>query len=245
MSEEQHAYKFKSAANTSAWSTYRRLYYGEISLLRAIRAEATTFLFGTTPGAVGLGIRKFAYPPLLGSSGTKTIFGRNLTLRHPHKIFLGDQVILDDNVVLDAKGDSNQGISIGSNVYIGRNTIIYCKNGNIRIGDNVNISSNCQIFSSGDMEIQDGTMIAAFCYLLNGGSYEISKEAPPFAKQNGTKSKGPTVVGRNSWLASHVTITDGVKLGTHCVVGAGSVVLKDMPADALCVGAPARKIRQL
>jgi small conductance mechanosensitive channel len=49
-------------------------------------------------------------------------------------------VIIDDNCLIDAKGDRNAGIEIGSNVYIGRNTTVYCKNGDIRIGDNVTVA---------------------------------------------------------------------------------------------------------
>ena len=61
-------------------------------------------------------------------------FGRHLTLRHAHKIRLGQGVVIDDNGVLDAKGDGNRGIVLGNRVYVGRNTIIYCKNGDIHIG---------------------------------------------------------------------------------------------------------------
>lgn len=245
MTEEPASYKVKAMPTASAWQTYRQLYYGNTPLLGALKSELVTFLFSATPGALGLGFRKILYPSLFVHTGRGTIFGRNLTVRHPHKIRLGAKVILDDGVVLDAKGDTNTGITIGDNVYIGRNTIIYTKNGNIRIGDNVNISSNCQIFSSGDLEIGDGTMIAAFCYLLNGGGYDTSTTAPPFAQQAGTVSKGPTTIGTNCWLAAHTTITDGVTLGGHCVVGAGSVVLQDQPADSLCAGTPARTIRNL
>jgi len=245
MKPNTNAFKTKDMQRRSAWQTYRHLCFGDVSLGRAIRTESTTFIFGSMPGAAGLAMRKFLYPALFSQTGGKTIFGRNLTLRHPHKIQLGSNVIIDDGVVLDAKGNSNAGISVGDNAYIGRNTIIYTKNGNIRIGDNVNISSNCQIFSSGDLEIGDGTMIAAFCYLLNGGVYDTSRDALPFSQQSGTISKGPTCIGANSWIAAHSTITDGVNLGEHCVVGANSVVLQDLPAHTLSAGTPARVIRTL
>ncbi len=245
MSDKPNPFKVKEAERTTAWSAYRQLYFGDVSLPNAIRTEMITFLFSTTPGAIGLGFRKLLYPCLFAQTGSRCIFGRNLTLRHTHKIRLGTNVILDDGVVLDAKGHTNQGITIGNNVYVGRNTIIYTKNGNIRIGDNVNISSNCQIFSSGDVVIGEGTMIAGFCYILNGGVYNMDQQASPFARQDGTSSEGPTVIGPNCWLAAHTTITDGIELGRHCVVGAGSVVLADMPQDSLCAGTPAKKIRDL
>ena len=54
-------------------------------------------------------------------------------LRHPHKIRIGDNVVIDDNCLIDAKGESNAGIRIGSGVFIGRNTILSCKNGDIEL----------------------------------------------------------------------------------------------------------------
>jgi acetyltransferase-like isoleucine patch superfamily enzyme len=51
-------------------------------------------------------------------------------LRHPHKI-IGDNVVIDDLCCLDAKGTDNRGITIGNGVFVGRNTILSCKNGDI------------------------------------------------------------------------------------------------------------------
>ena len=55
-------------------------------------------------------------------------------LRHPHKIHIGSNVVIDDNCLLDAKGETNRGIRIGDGVFIGRNTILSCKNGDIELG---------------------------------------------------------------------------------------------------------------
>ena len=69
-------------------------------------------------------------------------------LRHPHKIRIGDNVVIDDNCLIDAKGDANRGITIGSGVFVGRNTILSCKNGDIELGDGANVGFNCEIFSA-------------------------------------------------------------------------------------------------
>ena len=58
------------------------------------------------PGALGLALRKTLYPLLLGACGRNVVFGQNVVLRHPHKIRIGDNVVIDDNCLLDAKGDS-------------------------------------------------------------------------------------------------------------------------------------------
>ncbi len=93
------------------------------------------------PGAIGLALRKTLYPLLLGSCGRNVIFGQNVVLRHPHKIHVGNNVVVDDNCLLDAKGESNRGIRIGSGVFIGRNTILSCKNGDIELADGATSAS--------------------------------------------------------------------------------------------------------
>ena len=70
------------------------------------------------PGAVGLVLRKFFYRSLFKKVGTNVIFGKNLTIRYPHKISIGNNVIIDDNCLLDAKGKENNGIVIEDNVII-------------------------------------------------------------------------------------------------------------------------------
>jgi len=90
------------------------------------------------PG-LGLVLRSKLYPMILGSVGRNVVFGVNVTLRHPHKIHIGDNVVVDDNCLLDAKGSTNRGITIGSGVFIGRNTILSCKDGDIEVADGANL----------------------------------------------------------------------------------------------------------
>ncbi len=227
------------------FSKYREIQYGDVSSTFAIRAECLFSILGPMPGAAGLFLRGKFYPSLLGACGKNVVFGRNLTLRHPRKIRLGNDLIIDDNVVLDAKGASNKGITVGDSVFIGRNTIVYCKNGDIVLEHAVNISSNCQIFSSNRVVIGAQSVIAAFTYILSGGQYDPDDKTTPFADQSGMITRGPTTVGANCWLAAKVVIVDGVTVGNHCVIGAGSVVMKDIPPDSLAVGTPAKVVRSI
>ena len=75
--------------------------------------------------------------------------------------------MLDDNSVVDAKGDGNGGITLKSGVYIGRNSIVYCKGGDITLEEEVSISSNCVVFSSNKLTMHPGSMIGAYSYLLS------------------------------------------------------------------------------
>lgn len=236
--------KTMADSGTSSAAKYRAIYHGNVSTTRFLLTETATTLFSCIPGAAGLAIRKLFYPALFNSCGHGTVFGRSISLRHPSKITLGSRVVIDENVMLDAKGSSNRGISVGDDVFIGRNTIIYCKNGNITIGKGVNISSNCVIFSSNDLKIENDVIIGAYSYLLSGGEYDISS-AERFVEQSGMKSSGPLTVGSNSWLGARVTVLDSASIGTHCVIGAGAVVTKPVDPDTLAIGVPARKIKSL
>ena len=132
----------------SKLAQYQRLVIGKKDLIALIKYELIMSLISWIPGALGLFLRSRLYPLILGQVGKHVIFGTNIVMRHPHKIRFCDNVIIDDNCLLDAKGSSNSGIIIGSNVYIGRNSILSCKDGDIVLKDHVNLGFNCEIFSS-------------------------------------------------------------------------------------------------
>ncbi len=245
MSEAPSSAKVKSIRGGSAFRKFRDITYGPASLGHVILAELIVTLTSPIPGALGLVLRKKLYPFLFKQVGRGVIFGRNLTVRHGTKIVIGDNVIIDDNAVLDAKGDRNRGITIGSDVYIGRNTIVYCKNGDMTIGDRVSLSSNCQVFSSNNLTIEPDCVIGAFTYILSGGEYDYNDREIPFSLQSGMETKGPLTIGSNTWIAAHVTVTDAANIGAHCVIGAGAVVIHPIPADSIAVGMPARAVKSI
>lgn len=240
MSEEKAAYKVKNQSG-GAWSTYRNLVYGDQPLGKILYVELCTLLFGSLPGPLGYVLRGKLYPSFFASCGKKVVFGRNLTLRHSHKIRLGDRVILDDQVVLDAKGTDNRGITLGEGGYVGRNSILYCKGGDIELGPRVNFSANCTVFSSNSLTIGEGCMIAAYCYLLSGGEYDLKSDLP-FADQNGMETRGPCSVGKNCWLGARVTVLDGSRIGDHSVIAASAVVKGFHPEHSLLGGIPAKPL---
>jgi len=248
MTEESN-FKFKTVSGKrgtgGAFQKYRVLNYGEMSLLKMFAAELCFFICGGLGGAIGLALRCKLYRLFFASVGKKVFFGRNVVIRHPQRIRIGDGVIIDDNCVIDAKGEDNEGITFGNNVFVGRNTIIYCKNGNIRFGDDVNVSTNCQFVASNDMTIGPKTVIGAYSYFLSGGGYDFSKDALPFAEQTGFMTSGPLTIGENCWIGARVTILDAACLGNRCVAAAGAVVTKPMPANTVVGGIPAAVIKEI
>ncbi len=228
-------------ARRSAREKYAALVVGRPGWVALLAHEAVTLLSQHVPGALGLVLRQQLYPLLLGACGRNVVFGQNVVLRHPHKIRIGDDVVIDDNCLVDAKGEDNQGIAIGSGVFIGRNTILSCKNGDIALADGVNVGFNCEIFSASRVTVGADTLIAAYCYLI-GGDHDMSDPTQPVLAQP-RRSEGVTV-GQGAWLGAGAKLLDGVTIGDRAIVGAGAVVTADVPAGAVAVGIPARIVGQ-
>jgi acetyltransferase-like isoleucine patch superfamily enzyme len=227
------------AAGSSAREKYARLIVGRPGLGALLKYEAIITLAQSWPGALGLVLRKRLYPLLLGSCGRNVVFGQHVVLRHPHKIQIGSDVVIDDQCLLDAKGESNRGIRIGSGVFIGRNTILSCKNGDIELGDGANIGFNCEVFSASRVHIGSSALVAAYCYVI-GGDHDFSDPAVPVLGQ--TRTSAGITVGAAAWLGAGAKILDGVTVGEHAIVGAGAVVTHDVPPRAVAVGIPARVV---
>jgi acetyltransferase-like isoleucine patch superfamily enzyme len=221
---------------------YATLVVGEKGLWKLLRFELITLFFSWVPGALGLALRRVFYPSLFRKVGRGVIFGRNLTLRHPHKISIGDHSVIDENVVLDAKGEKNDGLRLGDNVYIGRNTILSCKEGSIAVGDYTNISANCSLLSETEINLGRYCFLAGHCYLVAGGNHSFDDVSRPIMFQPSV-SKGGIRVDDDVWLAAGVIVLDGVTIGPGTVVGAGAVVTVSLPEYSVAVGSPARVIR--
>lgn len=232
-------------AKESNFDKYRRMVGGDMGWLKLIYFEVVVLFFSLIPGALGLICRKIFYRPLFKRVGKNVIFGRNLALRNPHKIVIGDNVIIDDECLLDAKGDSNQGITIGDYVSIGRFSSLVCKNGDIRIGSHVNIGTMVKIVvaDSGEIEFGSNIDVGSGCH-FSGGSYDYSQmDKLPSAQRQPTRG---IFVEDFAWIGAGVIVLDGVRIGTRSILGAGSVVTRDVPPQSIAFGVPAevRKKRE-
>src|SRR4051812_31327371 len=222
---------------TSSRAKYAALVVGRPGLGALLKYELIVMFAQSWPGALGLALRKALYPLLLGSCGRNVVFGQHVVLRHPHKIHIGSNVAIDDNCLVDAKGESNRGIRIGDGVFVGRNTILSCKNGDIEIGDGANIGFNCELFSASRVAVGRNVLIAAYTYVI-GGDHDFSDPAKSVLEQARTSS-GVTIAD-GVWIGAGAKILDGVTVGAGAVIGAGAVVRDEVPASAIAVGMPAR-----
>lgn len=227
------------APGTSIREKYAALVVGRPGLGALLQYELVVAIAQARAGALGLALRQKLYPLLLGSCGRNVVFGQNVVLRHPRKIHVGSNVVIDDNCLLDAKGETNVGIRVGNGVFIGRNTILSCKNGDIDIADGANIGFNCEIFSASRVAIGRSVLMAAYSYVI-GGDHDFSDPSKSVLSQSRT-SAGVTV-GEGAWLGAGAKILDGVTIGEHAVIGAGAVVRDSIPARAVAVGLPARVV---
>ncbi|MYK88113.1 MAG: acyltransferase, partial [Acidobacteria bacterium] len=219
---------------------YAQLVVGRPGIAALARHEAIVTLCSALPGALGLLLRAKLYPLLLGRTGRNVTFGCNVVLRHPHKIRIGDDVVIDDGCCLDAKGEDNNGIDIGTGVFIGRGTILSCKNGDIEIGAHANIGFNCEIFSGARVRLGRNTLLAAYTYLVGGDHCHDRTDVPVLHQERLARG---IEVEDNAWLGAHVVVADGVTIGRDAIIGAGAVVRRQIPPFSVAAGVPARVIR--
>jgi acetyltransferase-like isoleucine patch superfamily enzyme len=225
------------APGVSARQKYAALVVGRSGLGALLAYECIVLFTQSCPGALGLFLRKTFYPKLLGACGRNVVFGQNVVIRHPHKVRIGNNVVIDDNCLIDAKGDTNTGIRIDDGVFVGRNSILSCKNGDIELGRGVNVGFNCEIFSASRVQIGAGVLLAAYSYVI-GGDHDFSDPAVPVHEQR--RVSAGVSIGGGAWIGAGAKILDGVTIGESAIVGASAVVREAVPARAVAVGIPAR-----
>lgn len=115
--------------------------------------------------------------------------------------------------------DYGYNIEIGKNFYSNHNLIILDAN-KVEFGDNVFIGPNCGFYTAG-----------------HPLDYETRNKGLEYAK--------PIKVGNNVWFGGNVTVLPGVKIGDNSVIGAGSVVTKDIPENSVAVGNPCKVIKKI
>lgn len=225
------------ARDKSKIAKYINLFVGKKGFLNLLKYEIITVLFQDMPGALGIFFRNLFYPLLFKKVGKGVSFGKSVTIRHPHKISIEDDVVIDDYCVLDAKGLNNNGIYISKNVFVGRGSILSCKNGDIILEKNVNIGFNSEIFSGSKVVVGENTLIAAYVYIIGGG-HDYSRVDIPISEQE--KPSHGIKIEKNCWIGAGAEVFDNVTIGEDTIIGAGAVVSKDIPAFSIAAGIPAR-----
>ena len=111
--------------------------------------------------------------------------------------------------------------------------------GRVCIGDCVLVSPGSRISASDAIEIGDGSMLANGCYITDSDWHDVYDRSARDPRVT------PVQIGRNVWLGDHATVLKGVTIGDNAVIGAGAVVTRDIPPNAIAAGNPARVVREL
>lgn len=108
---------------------------------------------------------------------------------------------------------------------------------NLHLGEAVFINMGCRFQDTGGITIGDESLIGHGCTIT-------TLNHSPNPARRGDMIPAPVRIGRRVWFGAGVTVLPGVSIGDGAIVGAGAVVTKDVPADTIVAGVPAKVIRQ-
>ncbi|MGA2121558.1 MAG: acyltransferase [Methanoregula sp.] len=174
----------------------------------------------------------------LGLAGVRT--GKNFSSHGAMiiNIYPGSEVILGQNV--SAISDSRR--SNASALAFPVKIRTFSPSSKILIGDNVGLNGTSITSRSRPIIIGSGTMIAPNVIIVDS---DFHKPWPPKQRLNypGNELDREVIIGKNSWIGMNTIILKGVTIGDNCIIGAGSVVVHDIPGNSLAAGSPARVIK--
>jgi acetyltransferase-like isoleucine patch superfamily enzyme len=160
---------------------------------------------------------------------------------HHNELSFGENNFIDDQVII-YKYEGGGAVHLSRSVSLHRDCIIQTgAGGSVHIGSNTHIQPRC-IFSAfmSPIVVGSGVLIAPNCAFY---PYDHGTATDKPIMNQPLKTKGGIVIGDDVWLGFGVVVLDGVRIGKGAVIGAGSVVTRDVPEGAIALGVPARVVR--
>jgi acetyltransferase-like isoleucine patch superfamily enzyme len=163
---------------------------------------------------------------------------RRFLTRAGYRMKLEGMLFLGPRVTLEVGRSAR--LRFGRWVWVGHGTKIRCHEGEVSIGDKTVLGQECTISAYQQISIGEQCILADRVMLIDF-DHNVSEVERPVRVQG--IYKRDVRVGSNVWIGYGAQILRGVTIGDNSIVGAGSVVTKDVPANAVVGGAPARLIR--
>lgn len=229
----------------STLQRYKRIVAGEeAGYSRLFFQELVTGLFGSAPTILGIGLRKIIYPIAFTQFSRSSIIGRQVTLRCPRNIQISENVIVDDFVQLISNSNNPQSITLGRGSFLRSYAMLNAgpPDGFIHIGENTSIGQSSILYGNGGLTIGNDVMIAGQCFIV-ASSHNTSDKTVPMTKQ-GYSAIGINI-GNNVWIGAGAKILDGVTIGEGSIIGANTVVTKNVEPWSTIVGVPGRPIPRI
>lgn len=151
------------------------------------------------------------------------------------KLVVGPLAIIEANVLIDLgkKGV----ITIGSRSKIKYGCVLRAYDGRITIGERTTICEYSILAGHGDIFIGDFVAIAGHAYIAASNHIFSSNDPIRFQGETADGIK----IKNDVWMGARCTVLDGTEIGEGCVIGAGSVVMRNLKGNYVCVGAPCRE----
>ncbi len=161
-----------------------------------------------------------------GAWGEASVIYPPVCFEHPEQMFFGDHVMIREHAWFGAV------VEYGGRLYAPR----------LDVGDHTTFGHGCHLFCCAHMRVGRSVMIADHVYISDNLHGYEDVDAPPSLQP--LNVPGPVSIGDASWVGEHACIMPNVAIGRHCVIGANSVVTRDVPDYCVVVGAPAHIVRR-
>jgi acetyltransferase-like isoleucine patch superfamily enzyme len=149
----------------------------------------------------------------------------------------GKRPLMRGKICLDIRGKAVFGDNVFLNARPSGLNITVRKGATLTAGDRFFMNADTEIVAWSEIRIGNNVMLAPNASITDHNQHETEPGA--------ITSKGPVIIGNNVWTGKNAVVTPGASIGDGSVIGANSVVTRDIPPNSLAAGAPARVIRKL